>query len=710
MTVEAVQDGDAEVGGELGELVGPVGDQAGGDDDEGGAVEAAVFVFDGDVGDGLGGFAEAHVVGEEGAEAVFAQMLEPVDAVLLVGAEFGLEAGGDGDRGDGGAVAEAGGVGFDGAGVVPAGGQQVFEVEDAGGFGGGELDDVFAGAAGGVEQVGHDGEEAADAFGGEFEDAAVVERGEEFAVDDLGGFHAAAVEQAGEDGEQGDAGAVDLDAEIEREAAGRGVGDADVGFADGLDDAGAEFLVDLVLPAEDLECRDAAGDEGLPAFRGIAAAEDVGEAAAGGGAFGEAHLGEAVGGDHRQGRGFGGAVAADEGLGLEAALDGFGLDELTFVLGGGERAAVVEIDGEGVDALHLAHFVRAVDPAQAQDRDGGGLDEGGVGGAVADGSRALAAGEGAAFRGFGDRRRWGRGGGGLAEAGAADFAAGGIDVPGAGVAEDDGGLRGEFGGLVGREDAFLAGDEDGAGGFPAGAAEAAEEAQDIGDGAGRDGAGGDVAAAQHAGHDAAGFGVGAIGEDGFGGDRLFAAAAFADQDGGDGAGDGGGAGGEFEDQALTLGDGAFGRARGGEAVEGGFGGGFAERGEAVEGGEAAGGEVGAAGLAAAAFVEEDQAVAEGGGDDAGDVALAEMFDGDADGVRAEGDFDGAEQDQGAAAGEGFGVEDAGEVLGGELGKHGHRGEGTRWWDRRVWQIRGGLSRFMRGVRGCVGELLTKWNE
>ena len=47
------------------------------------------------------------------------------------------------------------------------------------------------------------------------------------------------------------------------------------------------------------------------------------------------------------------------------------------------------------------------------------------------------------------------------------------------------------------------------------------------------------------------------------------------------------------------------------------------------------------------------------------MLVAEVFDGDGDGVVVEGDYDGAEQAQRAAAGEGTGVEDAVEVFGGD---------------------------------------------
>ena len=196
VTVQAVQDGEAEMGGEFGELGGPVGDERGGDDDEGGAVEPSVLMFDADMGDGLGGFAKAHVVGEEAAEVVGPQMLEPVDALLLIGAQRGFEGVGQGGVGDVGLAAVAIGVGFDGGGVFVAGEQELFEINDACDLGAVEQQDVVGCAAGGFDEVAEDGEEAADALGGEAEDSAIVEAGDDFAVDDLGLREAALVEQA----------------------------------------------------------------------------------------------------------------------------------------------------------------------------------------------------------------------------------------------------------------------------------------------------------------------------------------------------------------------------------------------------------------------------------------------------------------------------------------------------------------------------------
>ena len=43
--------------------------------------------------DGLQGFAQAHVVGQAAAQTVLVQKSQPVEAVLLIGAQTGVEAG-----------------------------------------------------------------------------------------------------------------------------------------------------------------------------------------------------------------------------------------------------------------------------------------------------------------------------------------------------------------------------------------------------------------------------------------------------------------------------------------------------------------------------------------------------------------------------------------------------------------------------------------
>ena len=274
VAIEAVQDDGAQVGRETGKFGGPVRHQSGRHDNERGAVEAAVGFLDDQVGDGLCRLAEAHVVGQQPAEAGFAQVLQPVDAVLLVWSQGGVETGWHRRLGDLGDGAEAGDPGGDGGAVLPACGDQILQVEHVGGGGGVQHHGVAGGASGCLDQIVHHREQSGDAFGRQPQDAPVVEAGDDLTVDDPGGCHAAAFAQAHQDRQQRVAGAFDLDAEIEREAAVRRVGDPHVAEADGFDQARAELAVDAVAPTQRLECGEAVGDETLPGLGGVAATED----------------------------------------------------------------------------------------------------------------------------------------------------------------------------------------------------------------------------------------------------------------------------------------------------------------------------------------------------------------------------------------------------------------------------------------------------
>jgi hypothetical protein len=96
-----------------------------------------------EVGEGLDGFSEAHVIGEDAAEVVDREVGEELEAFGLVGAKGGVE-GGWGIRVD--LELDVSGAVFD---AFPC-----FWVEDLGGFGVGELEGVHAmGLAGEVEGV-----------------------------------------------------------------------------------------------------------------------------------------------------------------------------------------------------------------------------------------------------------------------------------------------------------------------------------------------------------------------------------------------------------------------------------------------------------------------------------------------------------------------------------------------------------------------------
>ena len=120
----------------------PVRDDRGGGDDERGFARGFP-VERGEVGEGLQGFAEAHVIGEDAVQAVVGEKLEPAETIELIVAELGPDGGGQ------------------------HGGRQAADVaqiaaefrQRAGGFG--ALDGQRVGHAGGAESVEPDGPIAA---------------------------------------------------------------------------------------------------------------------------------------------------------------------------------------------------------------------------------------------------------------------------------------------------------------------------------------------------------------------------------------------------------------------------------------------------------------------------------------------------------------------------------------------------------------------
>ena len=87
----ALQGQHAQAGGEAGDLVLPVGDQAGGHDDQRRRGQATGRLFDEDVRQGLQRLAQAHVVGQDAAHVQFPQRLQPGHAVALIGPQFGVQ-------------------------------------------------------------------------------------------------------------------------------------------------------------------------------------------------------------------------------------------------------------------------------------------------------------------------------------------------------------------------------------------------------------------------------------------------------------------------------------------------------------------------------------------------------------------------------------------------------------------------------------------
>ena len=255
----------------------------------------------------------AHLVGEEPAEAHGGQVLQPVHAVLLIGAEHGLEGGREHRLRDLRLAAEAFDGGGDAGGVLPAGGEQVLQLQHGDGLALRQHEGRVAGLGGRFDQVAHDGEQPADALGRQLQHAAVIEAGDEVFADDLRRLDPAALVQAGQDGQQGVADAVDLDAQFQREPAGAGVGYLGVIQAHRLGEARAEIGVDLAAPAHRLQSGDALGEETVPLLAGIAVAEDEDAAPLQRARVGDAELDEAVLPQRLGDGGFGVEVAAHEG-------------------------------------------------------------------------------------------------------------------------------------------------------------------------------------------------------------------------------------------------------------------------------------------------------------------------------------------------------------------------------------------------------------
>jgi hypothetical protein len=247
----AVNEAEGEVG-EAADLLLPLGLQGGGGDDEhaGGATEV---VQEGAGGDGLDGFAEAHLVGEEGAFGegevehalalvgekwilgdVFgvaavddAGFVVAAEEAAFAGAAAGFEPGGDflgyaevgrGVAGDGGEGVVGGDVGVEEAGGIEedaeAGGEAVVVALDAEGAGGGvgdEVDARRAGGAGGEEggffAAGEVEEDGLDVFAGaESVDAEVGAGAGEMPGGEVADFDVVGEAAGGVDGEVGEDG------------------------------------------------------------------------------------------------------------------------------------------------------------------------------------------------------------------------------------------------------------------------------------------------------------------------------------------------------------------------------------------------------------------------------------------------------------------------------------------------------------------------
>lgn len=259
VSLVAVEGESAEVGGEAGGFIEPIGEDGRGTDHQGGAIQAALFFFEEHVGESLDGFTQAHVVGEDTAEVEFAEELDPAEAVELVGAQFGAESEGWGEGSGLGGLAEAMGEGLEmGMGFpMPIGGLgKVAELDGAEAMDGDATGGVEG--AGGVEfhQGGEDGAEAIDGEG----DAASVGQGDQDFIIGLAAGEGLGIEGVEvlaqaleEDGEEVDFFVADADAEFEVEPVGAGMFIGMEVPAFGTEDGAFEARVGFDVPTGGLE-------------------------------------------------------------------------------------------------------------------------------------------------------------------------------------------------------------------------------------------------------------------------------------------------------------------------------------------------------------------------------------------------------------------------------------------------------------------------
>ena len=137
----AVIEVNAQAGAKSGQLGGPIVQGAGRGDDEAAAAKCTQC---------LQGLAEAHVVGQQRADAGVAQEAQPVDALALIITQGGLQVGGEGGRGNVGITVEQGGE----AGELGAG-RGVEGAREGGGGGAGPARELAGELAGGEVLLEH---------------------------------------------------------------------------------------------------------------------------------------------------------------------------------------------------------------------------------------------------------------------------------------------------------------------------------------------------------------------------------------------------------------------------------------------------------------------------------------------------------------------------------------------------------------------------
>ena len=190
--------------------------------------------------DGLEGFAEAHLVGEDAAEAVAVEVPEPGDADLLVGAKQGVERGCDGGGGELGQVSKRFAAGAPTGGRLIVRNEFVDEFLNFGDAGGGDA----PGAAGGGGRGGAAGEgslgggQAGDFFRREKVDPALI-----FDVTTVGGEGGAELVFADAAGLEAE-GEGELAAGLDDLALDVGLGELGGVFVEVFGEVGVEFVAE----------------------------------------------------------------------------------------------------------------------------------------------------------------------------------------------------------------------------------------------------------------------------------------------------------------------------------------------------------------------------------------------------------------------------------------------------------------------------------
>ena len=260
--------------------------------------------------------------------------------------------------------------------ILPAGGEDIFEVQHIGGLPGIQFQPVIRRAACRLRQVVHHRQQARHTLRRQLQDTAIVQAGDDLAADNARPIHTAAFLQAQKDGQKRVPRPVDVDAEVQRKSAAGGIRHPHIADAVGCRDAGSERFVDLIAPAQAGQGRQPLRDEGLPVLRRVLPPEDENKTALRRLSSGHAHLHQTVLAHRFLCSGLALAIAADKLRAIRRVRP----DKLTFVVERDRHTAVVEFQQQGIELLHSPALVRARKAGQPQDRGHRPIDNGRFGG------------------------------------------------------------------------------------------------------------------------------------------------------------------------------------------------------------------------------------------------------------------------------------------------------------------------------------------